>query len=162
MPKFPDGVWMAEFSAIADPSLVATTVAAAVGLQLGVGEISPQLVSQALAQRRLLLILDTCEHVIDAAAAMAEALLQAGSEVRIIATSREPLRAEGEQIYQVPPLALPAAEAEDPLRFGAIRLFVVRSGARGVHISSPGKVPVPDGGMRPGSPPKPPYWDHAG
>jgi predicted ATPase len=78
--------------------------------------------------------------VIDAAAAMAEALLQAGSEVRIIATSREPLRAEGEQIYQVPPLALPAAEAEDPWRFGAVRLFVVRSGARGVHISEDRRV----------------------
>ena len=140
LPEFADGVWMAEFSAIADPGLVATTVAAAVGLQLGVGEISPQLVSRALAHRRLLLILDTCEHVIDAAAAMAEALLQAGSEVRIIATSREPLRVEGEQIYQVPPLALPAAEAEDPWRFGAVRLFVVRSGARGVHISEDQRV----------------------
>jgi predicted ATPase len=98
LPEFADGVWIAEFSASPDPGLVATTVAATVGLQLGVGEISPQLVSQALTQRRLLLILDTCEHVIDAAAAMAEALLRAGSEVRIIATSREPLRAEGEQI----------------------------------------------------------------
>src|SRR5579863_5094015 len=123
LPEFADGVWLAEFSAVADPGLVATTIAAATGLQLGVGEISPQVVSQVLAHRRLLLILDTCEHVIDAAAAMAEALLQAGSEVHIIATSREPLRVEGEQIYQVPPLALPAAEAEDPWRFGAVRLF---------------------------------------
>jgi predicted ATPase len=139
LPEFADGVWIAEFSAIADPGLVSTTVAAAVGLQLGVGE-SPQLVSQALAHRRLLLILDTCEHVIDAAAAMAEALLQAGSEVCIIATSREPLRAEGEQIYQVPPLALPVAEAEDPWRSGAMRLFVVRSGARGMHISEDQRV----------------------
>jgi predicted ATPase/DNA-binding winged helix-turn-helix (wHTH) protein len=138
--EFADGVWIAEFSAIADPGLVSTTVAAAVGLQLGVGEISPKLVSQALAHRRLLLILDTCEHVIDAAAAMAEALLQAGSEVRVIATSREPLRAEGEQIYQVPPLALPAEEGEDPWRSDAVRLFVVRSGARGVHISEDRRV----------------------
>jgi predicted ATPase len=79
--------------------------------------------------------------VIDAAAAMAKALLQAGSEVRIIATSREPLRAEGEQIYQVPQLALPAAEAdEDPWRFGAGRLFVVRSGARGVPTAEDPRV----------------------
>jgi predicted ATPase/DNA-binding winged helix-turn-helix (wHTH) protein len=140
LPEFADSVWIAEFSAIADPGLVFATVAAAVGLQLGVGEISPQLVSQALAHRRLLLILDTCEHVIDAAAAMAEALLQAGSQVRIIATSREPLRAEGEQIYQVPPLALPAADAENPWQFGAVRLFVVRSGARGVHIPEDPRV----------------------
>src|SRR5580692_10522612 len=94
LPEFADGVWIAEFSAIADPGLVCTTVAAAVGLQLGVGEISPQLVSRALAQRRLLLILDTCEHVIDAAATMAETLLQAGAGVHIIATSREPLRVD--------------------------------------------------------------------
>jgi predicted ATPase/DNA-binding winged helix-turn-helix (wHTH) protein len=140
LPEFADGVWLAEFSAVADPGLVATTIAAATGLQLGVGEISPQVVSQVLAHRRLLLILDTCEHVIDAAAAMAEALLQAGSEVHIIATSREPLRVEGEQIYQVPPLALPAAEAEDPWRFGAVRLFVARSRARGVLISEDQRV----------------------
>jgi predicted ATPase len=140
LPDFADGVWIAEFSAIADPGLVCTTVAAAVGLQFGVGEISPQLLSRALAHRRLLLILDTCEHVIDAAAAMAEALLQAGSDGRILATSREPLRAEGEQIYHVPSLALPATEAEDPWRFGAVRLFVVRSGAHGVPISDDQRV----------------------
>ena len=140
LPEFADGVWIAEFSALADPGLVSTTVAAAVGLQLGVGEISPQLVSQALAHRRLLLILDTCEHVIDAAATMAEALLQAGSDVRIVATSREPLRAEGEQIYQVPPLALPAAEDADPWGFDAVRLFVVRSRSHGVQISEDQRV----------------------
>ena len=64
--------------------------------------------AQALADRRLLLVLDTCEHVIAAAAAMAEAVLRAGSLTRIIATSREPLRAEAEQVYPVPPLAVPA------------------------------------------------------
>src|ERR1700724_89446 len=69
------------------------TVAAAVGIELGGGEVSAQRVAQALAARRLLLVLDTCEHVIDAAAMMAEAMLRAGSTVHIIATSREPLRA---------------------------------------------------------------------
>jgi predicted ATPase/DNA-binding winged helix-turn-helix (wHTH) protein len=132
--QFPDGVWLAEFSSLADPDLVPATIAAAVGLQLGAGEISPQLVSQVLANRRLFLILDTCEHVIDAAAAMAEALLRAGPGVRIIATSREPLRAEGEQIYPVPPLAVPAVEGEDPWHFGAVLLFVMRSHANGAHV----------------------------
>lgn len=135
LPEFADGVWIAEFSAIADAGLVATTVAAAVGLQLGAGEISPQLVSQTLAHRRLLLILDTCEHVIDETAAMAEVLLQAGSEVRVIATSREPLRVEGEQIYHVPPLTLPAAGGEDPRQSGAVRLFLARSRAGGTHVA---------------------------
>jgi predicted ATPase/DNA-binding winged helix-turn-helix (wHTH) protein len=137
LPGFADGIWIAEFSAIADPGLVVTTVAAAVGLQLGAGEISPQLVARALAHRHLLLILDTCEHVIDAAAAMAEALLQAGPGVRIIVTSREPLRAEGEQIYQVPALTLPG---EDPWRSDAVQLFVARSRAGGVQVSEDQRV----------------------
>jgi predicted ATPase/DNA-binding winged helix-turn-helix (wHTH) protein len=132
--QFPDGVWLAEFSPLADPNLVPATVAAAVGLQLGAGEISPQRVSQALAGRHLLLILDTCEHVIEAAAAMAEALLQAGAGVRILATSREPLRAEGERIYPVPPLAVPVVEGEDQWQFGAVLLFVARSRASGAHV----------------------------
>src|SRR3984893_7045376 len=88
-PHFADGVWLAEFSALADPALVPATVAAAVGLELGGGEASAQRVAQALADRRLLLVLDTCEHVIAAAAAMAEAVLGAGSALHIIATSRE-------------------------------------------------------------------------
>jgi predicted ATPase/DNA-binding winged helix-turn-helix (wHTH) protein len=133
-PQFPDGVWLAEFSPLADANLVPVTVAAAIGLQLGAEEISPQRVSQALAHRHLLLILDTCEHVIEAAAAMAEALLQAGAGVRIITTSREPLRAEGEQIYSVPPLAVPVVEGADPWQFGAVALFVVRSRAGGAHV----------------------------
>jgi DNA-binding winged helix-turn-helix (wHTH) protein len=104
-PRFPDGVWLAEFSALADPGLVPATVAAAVGLQLSGGEASPQRVGQALADRRLLLVLDTCEHVIAAAAAMAEAVLGTGTALHIIATSREPLRAGGEWVYPVQPAA---------------------------------------------------------
>jgi DNA-binding winged helix-turn-helix (wHTH) protein len=92
-PHVADGVWLGEFSALADPGLIPATVAAAVGLELGGGEVSAQRVAQALAGQSLLLVLDTCEHVIAAAAAMAEALLAAGSAPHIIATSREPLRA---------------------------------------------------------------------
>ncbi|MEA2788429.1 MAG: hypothetical protein QOG73_835, partial [Acetobacteraceae bacterium] len=133
-PQFPDGVWLAEFSPLADANLIPATVAAAIGLQLGAGEISPQRVSQALADRHLLLILDTCEHVIEAATAMAEALLQAAAGVRITTTSREPLRAEGEQIYPVPPLAVPVVEGEDPWQFGAVMLFAARSRASGARV----------------------------
>ncbi|HEX3522342.1 MAG TPA: winged helix-turn-helix domain-containing protein, partial [Stellaceae bacterium] len=135
LPRFADGVWLAELSPLSDPSLVPATVAAAVGLELGGGEVSAQRVAQALADRRLVLVLDTCEHMIAAAAAMAEALLRAGSAVRILATSREPLRAEGERIYPVPPLAVPAAEGDDPWRYGAVWLFVVRSRASGAYVS---------------------------
>jgi predicted ATPase len=102
------------------------------------GEISAQRVVQELAERRLLLVLDTCEHVIGAAAAMAEALLHAGSDAHIIVTSREPLRAEGEQIYPVPPLAVPtqdAGAADDLQRYSAVRLFVERLCAAEPHFA---------------------------
>src|SRR6516162_4897585 len=133
---FADGVWLAEFSPLSDPGLVPTTVASAVRLEFGTGEVSAQRVAQALADRRLLLVLDTCEHVITAAAAIAEAVLRAGSAVRIITTSREPLRAEGEWVYSVPPLAVPAVDAEDDdlTRYGAVRLFVERARATVPHF----------------------------
>ena len=137
-PHFADGVWLAEFSALADPGLVPATVAAAVGLELGGGEVSAQRVARALADRRLLLILDTCEHVIAAAAAMAEAILGAGSAPHIIATSREPLRAGGEWVYPVQPLAVPAVDVaadDDPLRYGAVRLFIERARAAEPHFA---------------------------
>jgi DNA-binding winged helix-turn-helix (wHTH) protein len=132
LPKFAEGVWLAEFSPLADPGLVPVAVATAVGLDVGGGEVSAQRVAQALAERRLLLVLDTCEHVIAAAAELAYAVLRAGSAVRVIATSREPLRTEGEWTYPVPPLAVPAEDAADDsqlLSYDAVRLFVERARA---------------------------------
>ncbi|HEX6442949.1 MAG TPA: hypothetical protein VF007_12230 [Stellaceae bacterium] len=84
-----------------------------------------------------MLVLDNCEHVIDAATEIAEAVVHAGSTVHIVATSREPLRAEGEWIYPVPPLEVPAehAEADDPLRYGAVQLFVERARAAELHFA---------------------------
>jgi predicted ATPase len=137
LPRFADGVWLAELSPLSDPGLVPATVAAAVGLELGGGDASAQRVAQAIAQRPLLLVLDTCEHVINAAASLAEAVLRAGSAVNVIATSREPLRVEGEWPHPVPPLDLPAQHAEagdDPLRYGAVRLFIERARAVPPHF----------------------------
>jgi predicted ATPase/DNA-binding winged helix-turn-helix (wHTH) protein len=137
LPQFVDGAWLAEFSPLAGPGLVAATVAAAVGLELS-GEMSTQRVAQAIGDRRMLLVLDTCEHVIAAAAAMAEGVLRAGSGVRIIAASREPLRVEGEWVYQVPPLAVPPENVEDAehhLQYGAVRLFVERAKATEPHFT---------------------------
>jgi predicted ATPase len=133
LPHFADGVWLAEFSPLSDPGLLPGTVAAAVGLELGAGEASAQRVAQALADRPLVLVLDTCEHMIDAAAGLAEAVLRAGSAVQVIATSREPLRAEGEWVYPVPPLAVPAAAGDDPWQYAAVQLFVVRARASGAR-----------------------------
>jgi predicted ATPase/DNA-binding winged helix-turn-helix (wHTH) protein len=129
-PRFADGVWLAQLSPLADPKLVPAAVAMAVGLDLA-GDASVESVVQALAGRRLLLVLDTCEHVIEVAASMAEAALGSGSELRVLATSREALSAEGEWIYPVPPLAVPAADREpgDFFEYGAIRLFMERARA---------------------------------
>jgi hypothetical protein len=109
--QFADGAWLVPFSPLADPKLVPATVASAVGLEIR-GEASVRSVAQALAGRRSLLVLDTCEHVIEVAASMAEAALNAGAELHILATSRELLKAQGEWIFAVPPLAVPTADVE--------------------------------------------------
>jgi predicted ATPase/DNA-binding winged helix-turn-helix (wHTH) protein len=135
-PHFADGVWLVEFSGLADPALVPALVAAAVGLELSGGEISAHRVAHALANRHLLLVLDTCEHVIDAAAAFAEAVLRTGPKLNVVATSREPLRAEAEWVYAVRPLAVPADDVagEQPLQYGAVQLFMERARAAGSHL----------------------------
>ena len=136
MPRFGDGVWVVDFSSVSDPSLVPATIAVAVGLDPG-GTAPRQHVARVLAVRRLLLVLDTCEHVVGAVAAMAEEVLRAGAAAHVIATSREPLRAEGEWIYPVLPLAVPAEDARDDdlPQYGAVRLFVERARAVEPHFA---------------------------
>ena len=140
LPSFADGVWLAEFSPLSDPDLVPATVAAAVGLELAAGEVLARRVAQALRGRRLLLVLDTCEHVVDAAAELAEAVMRTAPGLCIVATSREPLRAEGEQIYPVPPLAVPTGDGDDPWQHGAVQLFAARSRATGLHLPDDRRV----------------------
>ncbi|HSF29459.1 MAG TPA: winged helix-turn-helix domain-containing protein [Candidatus Tectomicrobia bacterium] len=132
LPDFADGVWLAELASLSTPDLVADAVAAALGLELAGGVASADQIARALGPKQLLLVLDNCEHVIDGAARMAEALARANPQVRIMATSREPLRAEGEYLYRVPPLDVPAEDArdlEDMLRHGAVQLFIARARA---------------------------------
>ena len=135
--EFTDGVWVAELAPLADPGLVPAAVAAAVGLELGAGAGSPERVASALSSKQTLLVLDNCEHVIAAATTMAEALLRANPAAHLIATSTEPLRAEAEWVYPLPPLAVPARnaqEGDDLLRCGAARLFVERVRAAEPHF----------------------------
>ena len=130
--EFVDGVWAIELAPVSDPDLVPATVATALGLDLGGDVASPDRVANALAATRLLLVLDNCEHLVGAAASMAEAVLRANPAARVLATSREPLRAEGECLYRVPSLAVPtegSQDMEDLLRYGAVRLFVARARA---------------------------------
>src|SRR5262249_19209775 len=130
LPQFAEGVWFAELAALSNPQLVPVTVAAALGLELVSGVLSPERIAAALGSKHVMLVLDNGEHVIDAAARMVEALLHANPAARVIATSREPLRAESEHLYRVPPLAVPtecAPALEDVLRHGAVALFVARA-----------------------------------
>jgi predicted ATPase/DNA-binding winged helix-turn-helix (wHTH) protein len=137
LPDFADGVWLAELASLSDADLVADVVAAALGLELAGGVASPDGVARALGPKQILLVLDNCEHVIDRAARTAEALAHANPTLRIMATSREPLRAEGEYLYRVPPLDVPAEDARDPedmLHHGAVQLFVARARAAASHF----------------------------
>src|ERR1700675_4372518 len=132
LPRFADGVWAIELAPLFDPELVPVAVATALGLEMASGTASPVSVATVLRSKQLMLVLDNCEHVVDAAARMAESLLRANPAARVIATSREALRAEGEWVYRVPPLAVPlegSPDSEDALRYGAIRLFGERARA---------------------------------
>jgi len=108
--SFPDGVWLAELAPLADPNAVAPAVAAVLGVKEAPGQTLAQALALHVSSRRLLLLLDNCEHVHAAAARLAKDLLRAGGSLCILATSRELLHVAGEQAYALPPLAVPAAE----------------------------------------------------
>ena len=132
LPEFADGVWLIALAPVSDPGLVPASVAATMGVDLGAGVVSAERVANALCGKRFLLVLDNCEHVIDAAASIVEALLLSSSGVHLIVTSQEPLNAEGEWVYPVPPLAVPHEDMDDdqdPLRYGAVQLFIERARA---------------------------------
>ncbi len=124
---FPDGVWLVELAHLNDPDLVASTVARELGLR---DDISAPLtaLTEHLADADLLLILDNCEHMIDACAALADRLIPATTGLRILATSREPLGVPGEQILPVAPLPVPGSD-QAGLDNPAIRLLIDRATA---------------------------------
>jgi predicted ATPase len=128
---FEDGGWIVELASLSDPGLVPSTVASTLGLKLA-GEISAEAVARAVGGRHLLLVLDNCEHVIDAVANLAETLTRLCPRTTIVATSREILRIDGESVYRVPPLDVPAPGQEAPdyvLQYSAVELFVARTKA---------------------------------
>ncbi len=114
------------------PALVPKAVAQVLGLQEDADIPVAQAVCAHLASRRLLLVLDNCEHLVDACGNLAETLLRAAPDVRILASSREPLNVAGEQTYPLPPLALPdpKSHAEEAARSDAGQLFVERARLR--------------------------------
>ena len=132
--RFRDGVWLAELAGVAEPALVAAQVMTALGVrQAGDVPVLDALIYR-LRSAELLLVLDNCEHLLEACAALAGALLRAAPGLRVLATSRELLGIPGEVTYPVRPLDLPpqTADAQQAGQAAAVRLFLDRgSAARG-------------------------------
>jgi predicted ATPase/class 3 adenylate cyclase len=118
--RFPDGIYLAELAPLADPNLVSARIATALGLPAQTGQLSGDLWIDALRDKRALLILDNCEHVLDAVAESTHRLLQRCPDFRVLATSREPLRLPGERVLRIAPLGLPAS-GHDGVALGSIR-----------------------------------------
>jgi diguanylate cyclase (GGDEF)-like protein len=129
----PDGTWLVDLSALRDGALVAVAIGRLFGATIPADDTGPAALARALQQRRLLLVIDNCEHLVEAVAACASMLVQSCPALRIIATSREPLLVSGETVYRLPLLALPPVDrdltAERAARFDAVALFVERAKA---------------------------------
>ncbi len=130
--EFDGGAWLVELASLSDPDLVPTAVASVLGVKLGGGEISPAAVARAIGETNLLLVLDNCEHLVDAAANFVETFVSFCPRTTVLATSREVLRTNGEHVYRVAPLEVPAGdeEASDTiLGRSAVELFIARAKA---------------------------------
>jgi predicted ATPase len=132
-PAFRDGLWLVQFAPLVDPALVPRTVATTLNLPDLPGQTDTQKLVTQLADQDLLLVLDNCEHLVDACAELAETLLGACPEVRIVVTSREPLRIAGEMLWPVMPLSAPDSKLvlspQEALEYEAIQLFVEHASA---------------------------------
>ena len=130
--SFDRGAWLVELAVISDPDFVPSAVASLLGLNPTGGMISSETVARAIGGQQLLLVLDNCEHVIDAVAELAETITRNCPRTTVLATSREVLRIDGEYVYRVPPLDVPLADEgtpDDLLRHSAVELFIARTGA---------------------------------
>ena len=128
--SWPDGVWFVELAPVGDASLVTSAVASALRVQESTARPLLQTLTAYLKKKKLLLILDNCEHVVDECRNLVAALLQACPEVGLLATSREPLRVAGERVYRIPSLAVPprrVGSAREALTYGAVTLFADRA-----------------------------------
>lgn len=129
--EFPDGVWLVELAALSDATLITRTVASALHVQEEPGRPLVVTLSESLRTKRLLLVLDNCEHLIAACAHLAETLLLTSPTLKLLATSRERLGIPGEMTYSVPSLPVPdlrrPASIEQLTQVDSVRLFVERA-----------------------------------
>lgn len=131
---YPDGVWMIELAPLADPALIPQTIASVFGLRKSPDRPLPDLVTDYLRAKSALLILDNCEHLIEACANIAESFIQACANLKILASSREALGVSGGTTYRVPSLSLPQdtqglLDINSLLDYESIRLYVDRASA---------------------------------
>jgi predicted ATPase/DNA-binding winged helix-turn-helix (wHTH) protein len=129
VPNFEGNAWWVELVSLSTAELVPSSVAKVLGLRLG-GDIHPETVARAIGERNLLLVLDNCEHLVDAVARLTETLVSQCPRISILTTSREALRIEGEYIYRVPPLEVPPPQENSPdhiLGYSAVELFITRT-----------------------------------
>jgi predicted ATPase/DNA-binding winged helix-turn-helix (wHTH) protein len=135
--EFDGAVAFVDLSTVTDPALVAVTIASKMGLTVQTDQVTPALML-CLRALRVLLVLDNCEHVVDAAAALTERIFQEAPGVHILATSREALRVEGEHAYWLAALESPPSDGSvpvaDALKFSAVKLFVERAAASGSRL----------------------------
>ncbi len=131
LPEFPDGVWFVDLAPVTDASRVELATAVALGLREEPGRPLTQTLIEHLERRRVLLVLDNCEHLVAACANMATLLLHACAEVRLLATSREALGVDGEHVEPIPSLELPGEHerggAAAHAAFESVRLYVERA-----------------------------------
>jgi predicted ATPase/DNA-binding winged helix-turn-helix (wHTH) protein len=128
-PSFQGDAWVVELAPVMNPSLVTPVVARSLGVPTTSRDISPATIAQLMGTRKLLLVLDNCEHVIDPAARLAETLVRLCPNVTLLATSREILRIEGEHVFRLLPLDVPPTDEPDPdriLEYSSVRLFLDR------------------------------------
>ena len=130
-PRFADGAWLAELAPVRDPAGVDAAVAAVFSVSARAGQSTRQTLAEFLRGKQLLLVLDNCEHLIEGAAALARALQRSCERLVILATSREALEIDGEQLVPVPPLGVPGdgADLAAIMEAEAVRLFADRAAA---------------------------------
>jgi predicted ATPase/class 3 adenylate cyclase len=124
---FHDGTWLCELAPVTDPDAVWDALATSLGVQRNPGRALDVVVLDYLQPKRLLTVLDNCEHLLDSVALVVDAITRRSPEVAILATSREGLAVPGEQLVAVPALGVPRGDDADPAESDAVRLFVDRA-----------------------------------
>jgi predicted ATPase/class 3 adenylate cyclase/DNA-binding CsgD family transcriptional regulator/tetratricopeptide (TPR) repeat protein len=142
-----DGVWLAELAPVAEPEVVARTVAAVLGVSEAPGRPMRDTLIDAVGDRDLLLILDNAEHVLGAVAELADAVIRSCPRVCLLVTSREPLGISGEHVFRLPGLAVPPADLAAPDRlaaFESVQLFTEHAALhrRGFTVDDAGAAAV--------------------